>query len=124
MVTTPMGTLAKKTDRQSKMLMSSPPMTGPPMAPTPTTLRWVPRALPRSDPGKAEITIAMPALCTMAEPTPWKTLEAINDPRLGDAPASPAATTKMIIPLVYTCFRPMMSPRRPMGRIKTLMARA
>ena len=124
MVKIPTGTLAKKTERHSNALTSSPPMAGPAIAPAPTTLRWVPRALPRSVPGNDSITMAMPALWTMAEPTPWNILAAINEPRLGDTPASAAAMTKMTIPPMYTCFRPMMSPRRPMGKIRTLMTKA
>ena len=70
MVKIPMGTLAKNTACHPKTLTSKPPMAGPATAPAPTTLRWVPNALPLSVPGKEETTMAMPELCTMAEPTP------------------------------------------------------
>ena len=60
MVRMPAGTLTKNTDCQPKEATSSPPMAGPAMAPLPTTLMWVPSALPRSAPLKEEMTVAMP----------------------------------------------------------------
>ena len=55
-------------------------MAGPAMAPLPTTLMWVPRALPRSAPLKEEMTVAMPLPWIMADPKPLEHLGG-NQPR-------------------------------------------
>jgi len=61
----------KKTQRQPRTSTMIPPRTGPTIAPTPTTLIKSPNALPRSDVGNADISIAMELPWVIAEPTPW-----------------------------------------------------
>ena len=119
-----MGTLTKNTARQSKAATSNPPTAGPAIAPLPTTLMWVPSALPRSAPLKADMTVAIPLPWIIADPTPWNALATISQGRLAASPARADPATKTASPPMYTRLRPAMSPSRPIGRIRALITRA
>ena len=99
-------------------------MAGPATAPAPTTLRCRPRAFPRSAPENAEMIMAMPVPCVIAAPDPWITRDRIRTVMVVEEPASTAPKRKMTKPVTYTCLRPTMSERRPMGRSRALVARA
>ena len=83
-----------------------------------------PTALPRSDGGKAAITIAMPVPWVIAAPPPWTSRDRIRSVRLVDAPAAIAPKTNTKDPRRYTLFNPIRSASRPMGSNRALMARA
>ena len=60
----------RKTACQPQMLTRIPPSAGPMIAPKPTTLRFDPRAFPRSLSGKADMIMATALPWIMADPTP------------------------------------------------------
>ena len=96
----PVGTLIKNTHCQPSQATRKPPMAGPAMAPSPTMLRWVPRALPRSESGNAAIIMPMPQPCTMPAPMPCNTRIAISAPRVGENVAPREPTTKIAVPII------------------------
>jgi len=64
------GVFGLKMYRQAKLPTTNPPITGPAIAPTPTTVVNIPMALPRSSAGNVLVTIAMLVAWTMAVPMP------------------------------------------------------
>ena len=78
MATAPTGRAAKKTERQPKLLTSSPPTMGPLMEPVPMIVMYMPMALPLSLSGKASVTIAMLLPWIAAAPAPCTSFAAMR----------------------------------------------
>ena len=124
MPTRPRGTWIRNTKRQLRLSTRKPASAGPAMAPRPTVLSPAPRALPRSCSGKMEVIRAIPLPWIMAAPTACRTVDIISITMFTEPPASAEPTTNMKNPTTYTCLRPIMSAKRPIGSSNTLMVRA
>ena len=98
--TSPRGTPMKKMKRQPKIPTTAPPITGPLIAPSPTTVKNSPITLPLSLAGNEEVTMAIPLAWIMAEPAPWSTLNRMTLLRDTDSPVSTAPRMKMANPAV------------------------
>ena len=89
-----------KIDRHPSAVTSSPPITGPAMPASPTTLMLKPMILPRSLGGKADSDMAIEFDWIIAPPAPCTTRDRTNIARLMEVPARTAPRVKMVTPIM------------------------
>ncbi len=109
-----MGTLTKRTHRQSSHSTSIPPASSPIALPPAETAANTPKALFRSGPSRKVVVISDRAVGeAMAPPTPWSERAASSCQDSWESPPSSEARTKSSTPKMKTRRRPRMSPSRP-----------
>ena len=113
------GRLMKKIACQPTCSVRKPPTTGPIDSARAETPAQVPIALPRSEAGKALVTIESVAGIISAAPMPWTAREAISISELTARPAVAEVRAKITTPSRNIDRRPKMSPRRPPVAIST-----
>ena len=113
----------KKIACQPTCSVRKPPTTGPIERASAETPAQVPIALPRSEAGKAWVTMERVAGIISAAPTPWTAREAISISELAARPAVAEVTAKTITPSRNIARRPKMSPSRPPVAISTAKVR-
>ena len=109
----------KKIACQPTCSVRNPPTTGPIERARAETPAQVPIALPRSEAGKAWVTIDSVAGIISAAPMPCTARETISIVESTARPAVAEVSAKMITPVRNMRRRPKMSPRRPPVAIRT-----
>ena len=114
MISTPIGTLTKKTQRQSSHSVSMPPASRPIAEPPTDTAAKTPNARLRSGPSlNVVVTSASAVGEAIAPPTPWSTRAASNCHDSWANPPSSEARMNRTMPVMSTRRRPRRSPARP-----------
>jgi hypothetical protein len=114
---TPIGTFARKTQRQPTS-ESSPPARMPRKEPKIPAIMFIPRARPSSSAGKASVMMAAEFAMSNAPPMAWNirrmtSSKAPLEPLLQTTESRTAPRVNQAKPRLYIFVRPYMSPMRP-----------
>jgi hypothetical protein len=112
-VTSTIGTLMAKIQRQEAVSTSWPPISGPSTVPMPPHAVQAPTARPRSSGGKADTITARAAGVSSAPATPWNARPATSTSIVGASAHSTEVTPKAATPRANTRRSPKMSPSEP-----------
>ena len=98
-----MGTLTKKTQRQDRYVVSTPPRIRPTAAPAMLMAAYTPMARLRGGPsGNVVVTRDSAVGATMAPPTPWIARAASSHPGVVAKPPNSEATENKMMPAMKT----------------------
>lgn len=118
-----MGTLTRKIQRQSKLVVMKPPSTGPKAGAIRVGTITTVEALARSAGGNARNNIAMPTGVSMPPPTPCSTRKAISWSIVCATPHNPDPTVKAANAKRNVRLVPNRSPNQPLVGIHTAKLR-
>ncbi len=107
------GTLRKKIQRQLRVSVRTPPISGPIALPSPAAPRMMPPASPALSSGRIAKVIPRIAGHISAPPIPIRVRQAISQVSVCAAPPSADIEAKIAVPRKKALRRPNMSASRP-----------